>query len=73
MHSEDADSKLLKLLAVAIIESPRATLQELAESVGISKATLHRCYGTRDNLEKLLLEKSGRSIRTDYLYFRKMF
>jgi TetR/AcrR family transcriptional regulator, mexCD-oprJ operon repressor len=58
MHSENANTKLLKLLAVEIIESPRSTLQELAESVGISKATLHRCYRTRDNLEKLLMEKA---------------
>lgn len=52
------DEQLLKSLAIAIIDNPRSTTKELAESIGISKATLHRFCGTRDNLEKMLIEKA---------------
>ncbi|ELX4162395.1 TPA: efflux pump transcriptional repressor NfxB, partial [Pseudomonas aeruginosa] len=42
------DERLIKALAVAIVDRPRATLKELAEAAGVSKATLHRFCGTRD-------------------------
>ncbi|PJI47822.1 MAG: transcriptional regulator [Pseudomonas sp.] len=48
------DERLLKALAVAIVDRPRATLKELAESAGVSKATLHRFCGTRDGLMTML-------------------
>ena len=49
------DERLLKALAVALVNRPRATLKELAESAGVSKATLHRFCGTRDNLVDMLM------------------
>lgn len=49
------DERLLKALAVAIVDNPRATLKELAEAAGVSRATLHRFCGTRDNLVGMLL------------------
>lgn len=55
------DERLLKALAVAIVDRPRATLKELAESAGVSKATLHRFCGTRDNLVDML-EKHGEAV-----------
>ena len=55
------DERLLKALAVAIVDRPRATLKELAESAGVSKATLHRYYGTRDNLVEML-EQHGATV-----------
>lgn len=55
------DERLLKALAVAIVDRPRATLKELAESAGVSKATLHRFCGTRDNLEEML-ERHGETV-----------
>lgn len=39
------DERLIKALAVAIVDHPRATLKELAEAAGVSKATLHRFCG----------------------------
>ena len=51
--------KRLKLLAIAIADNPRRTTKELAEAIGISKATFHRCYGTRENLMNILIEKSN--------------
>lgn len=50
-----ADEKLLKALAIAIVDHPRATFKELAQAAGISKATLNRFCGTRDNLIEILL------------------
>lgn len=55
--------ELLKKLAVAAVENPRSTIKELAEAVGISKATLHRVCGTRENLEKMLAEKAGGALK----------
>lgn len=58
MSSPAPNEKLLKALAVAIVDQPRATLQELARAAGISKATLHRFCGTRENLIEMLLAYS---------------
>ncbi|WP_161866660.1 MULTISPECIES: TetR/AcrR family transcriptional regulator [Pseudomonas] len=52
------DEKLLKALAVALVDRPRATLKELAEAAGVSKATLHRFCGTRDALIERLMNHS---------------
>ncbi|MBZ9664897.1 TetR family transcriptional regulator [Pseudomonas sp. LMG 31766] len=52
------DEKLLKALAVAIVDRPRATLKDLAEAAGVSKATLHRFCSTRDNLVERLMNHS---------------
>ncbi|MET0017803.1 winged helix-turn-helix transcriptional regulator [Oscillibacter sp.] len=56
------EDKLLKLLAVAVVENPRSTIKELAESVGISKATLHRFCGTRENLGIMLAQKAEEAL-----------
>lgn len=58
MSSTTNESELLKMLANVIAQSPRSTLKELADAIGVSKATLHRLCGTRDNLENMLMEKS---------------
>lgn len=55
MSQPAQNDRLLKALAVAIVDRPRATLKELAEAAGISKATLHRFCGTRDNLVEMLM------------------
>lgn len=52
------EEKLLKALAVAIVDRPRATLKELAEAAGVSKATLHRFCSTRDALIERLMNHS---------------
>lgn len=41
---------MLRKLAVALVDEPRATLQELAQTVGVSKATLYRFCPTREEL-----------------------
>lgn len=58
MNSSINEGQMLKLLAMSIVDSPRSTIRELGESVGISKATLHRFCGTRENLDKMLKEKA---------------
>ena len=49
----------MKLLARAIMDNPRRTTKELAEVIAISKTTLHRLYGTRNNIMNILEEKSS--------------
>lgn len=49
------DDSLFKALAVAIVDQPRASLKCLADSVGVSKATLHRLCGTREQLVDQLM------------------
>ncbi|HCE5828606.1 TPA: TetR/AcrR family transcriptional regulator [Pseudomonas aeruginosa] len=44
------EEKALKALALALVEAPRANLQELATYVGVSKASLYRFCRTRDEL-----------------------
>ncbi|MFD2645487.1 TetR/AcrR family transcriptional regulator [Pseudomonas japonica] len=61
MPSPASDERLLKALADAIVVRPRATLKELAETAGVSKATLHRFCGTRDNLVRML-ERHGEQV-----------
>lgn len=56
------DNELLKKIATAMVENPRYTLKELAEASGISKATLHRLCGTRENLENILAEKGEETL-----------
>lgn len=41
---------MLRKLAAALVEQPRATLQELAQLVGVSKATLYRFCPTREEM-----------------------
>ena len=48
--SSSSDTQTLAALSVALVNSPRANLQELAQSIGISKATLYRFCRTRDEL-----------------------
>ena len=69
--SSDADEKLLRALAVAIVQHPRATLQELARAAGVSKATLYRFCRTRkqliDTLRNYCIEMVGNVIEASAL------
>ncbi len=56
MTASPPNDRLLKSLAVVFVEHPRATLKQLADAAGTSKATLHRLCGTRDNLLEMLVE-----------------
>ncbi|TBU77151.1 TetR/AcrR family transcriptional regulator [Phytopseudomonas daroniae] len=56
MDRPAAEEKLLKALAVAIVEHPRGTFKEIAQAAGVSKATLNRFCGTRDNLIEMLFD-----------------
>ena len=54
------DERLLAALALALVDKPRATLQELAKAVGVSKATLYRHSRTREELiERLTQHATG--------------
>lgn len=59
MNNVDNDNKCIKKLAVAMTVNPGATIKEIAEAAGISKATLYRLYGTRENLESSLIEAAN--------------
>jgi TetR/AcrR family transcriptional regulator, mexCD-oprJ operon repressor len=53
---EEAESdKIMAALARALVDRPRASLQELAAAVGISKATLYRLCRTRGQLVERLV------------------
>lgn len=51
-----AEEKLLKALAIAMVDHPRGTFKEIAQAAGVSKATLNRFCGTRDNLIEMLFD-----------------
>lgn len=56
------DHSILPLLALALVDRPRATLQDLAQAVGISKATLYRFCRTRDQLIQRLITYSAQTL-----------
>lgn len=60
MQSED--NRVLASLALALVEQPRASLQELAKAIGISKATLYRFCRTRDQLVERLVDHGTKMI-----------
>ncbi|MDD0809834.1 TetR family transcriptional regulator [Curvibacter sp. RS43] len=49
------DERVLAALALAMVDKPRATLQELAQAIGVSKATLYRFSRTREELVDRLM------------------
>lgn len=53
------DNRILVALALALVDQPRASLQELARSIGTSKATLYRYCRTRQALIDRLATQSG--------------
>lgn len=61
-QAQDDDTRLLAALALALVDQPRATLQELAKTAGISKATLYRFCKTREQLVERLGEHSMRAL-----------
>ena len=64
MNSSINEGQMLKLLAMSIVDNPRSTIRELGESVGISKAALHRFCGTRENLDNMLKEKAYETLNS---------
>lgn len=58
MTSSSLDDKLASALALAIAQRPRANLQQIARSAGISKATLYRMAPTREAIVAMLLERA---------------
>lgn len=57
MNTKYSDEELLKKIARAMVQNPRSTIKELAESSGISNATLYRFCGSKENLDNILLQK----------------
>lgn len=67
--ANDRDKKrILAALAQAMVEHPRASMQELAKAVGMGKATLQRFCRTREQLIEMLtaysMEVIDNNIRT---------
>lgn len=56
------DDKALAALAVAMVQNPRGTYQDLAAAVGVSRATLYRFCRTREELILRLLRHSSRRL-----------
>ena len=56
--SNALDDKLAGALALAISQRPRANLQQIARSAGISKATLNRIAPTRKAVIAMLMERA---------------
>jgi TetR/AcrR family transcriptional repressor of mexCD-oprJ operon len=63
MNSISHDEQLLKSLTLAVANRPRATMKELAQQAGVSKATLHRYCGTRENLTAKLEEHAEGTLK----------
>jgi TetR/AcrR family transcriptional regulator, mexCD-oprJ operon repressor len=55
LGAEAENDKIMAALARALVDRPRASLQEVAGAVGISKATLYRLCRTREQLTERLV------------------
>jgi len=55
LGAEAENDKMMAALARALVDRPRASLQEVAAAVGISKATLYRLCRTRGQLVERLV------------------
>jgi TetR/AcrR family transcriptional repressor of mexCD-oprJ operon len=53
--AEAENDKMMAALARALVDRPRASLQEVAAAVGVSKATLYRLCRTRGQLVERLV------------------
>lgn len=59
LGSETEDNRILASLALALVERPRASLQELAKAIGIGKTTLYRFCHTREQLIERLVSHTA--------------
>lgn len=59
--THDDNASILPALALALVDNPRATLQELARAAGISRATLYRFCRTREQLIERLMHHSAQT------------
>ncbi|THF61264.1 TetR/AcrR family transcriptional regulator [Pseudothauera rhizosphaerae] len=59
---EVEDGRILAALALALVDRPRASLQELAGAIGISKTTLYRFCRTREQLIERLINHATQVI-----------
>ena len=55
LGAEAENDKIMAALAGALVDRPRASLQEVASAVGVSKATLYRLCRTRGELVERLV------------------
>ncbi len=64
MAKNTSHERMLRALAQAIAARPHGALKELAVQAGVSKATLHRFCGTRENLVQMLLDHASQVLNT---------
>lgn len=62
LDTTQEEHQTLVALAQALVDLPRANLQELAKAIGISKATLYRFCRTREQLIERLLAHATKTI-----------
>lgn len=60
--NQNRNNEQLKALADAMNTFPRATLQEIAEKIGLSRATLHRTYGTREKINEQIFALATKTL-----------
>lgn len=56
-QTQPTTSSLLDAVALVLAREPGASMQEIAESAGISRTTLHRAFGNRDALVERVTEQ----------------
>jgi AcrR family transcriptional regulator len=51
-------TRLLDLVAEALVANPAASLSEVAEAAGVGRTTLHKHYATRDDLLRAVAHRA---------------
>lgn len=63
MGNNGHEEKLLKKLAIAILDNPRSNTTVLSGAVGISRATFNRFCGSRENLMEMIAKQTELSMQ----------
>lgn len=56
----------LRALAEALVRQPGASMEQLAQSIGVSRATLHRHLSSRDDLVRTIGEYANETCRETF-------
>lgn len=56
LHQHPTSPNLVDAVALVLARQPGASLNEIAESAGVSRTTLHRAFGNRDALVERVAE-----------------
>ncbi|MGL4951808.1 MAG: TetR/AcrR family transcriptional regulator [Mycoplasma sp.] len=53
---KEKDLKLLRQIAIHFVAFPQYTIEKIAAKIGVNKSTIHRIFGTKEEIMKMINE-----------------